>query len=161
MDDFRDLLFSTITQSMQIARGQHWHKLDLTSYNSARKHVLVQHITVNRSINYVNRNNRVKCQHLPGTGTRARGDWPSGFELSIFMLKIEHKPQINARMDLFNGWLLLNDHFSLLYFANQHKNQTFYTIFHYFHFVAFLHFREQPQIPWIFLFFRITEKSWA
>ena len=125
---------------MQIARGQHWHKLDLTSYDSARKHVLVQHIIVNRSINYVNRNNRVKCQHLPGTGTRARGNWPSGFELSIFALKIEHRPRINARMDLFSGWLLLNDHFSLLYFANQHKSRTFYTIFHYF--VAFF------TLPW-------------
>ena len=26
-------------------------------------------------------------------------------------------------MNLFNGWLLLNDHFSLLYFANQHKSR--------------------------------------
>ena len=118
----------------QIARGQHWHKLDLTSYNSARKHVLVQHFIVNRSINYVNRNNPVKWQHLPGTGTPARGDWPSGFELSILALKLEHRARINARMDLFSGWLLLNDHFSLLYFANQHKNRTF-SIFHYF--VAF------------------------
>ena len=85
-------------------------------------------------------NNRVKCQHLPGTGTRARGYWPSRFELSILALKIEHRPQINARMDLFSGWLLLNDHFSLLYFANQHKSQTFYTMFHYF--VAFF------TLPW-------------
>ena len=144
---------------MQIARGHHWHKLDLNSYDSARKHVLVQHIIVNRSVNYVNRNNRVKCQHLPGTGTRARGDWPSGFELSILALKIEHRPRINARMDLVSGWLLLNDHFSLLYFANQHKSRTFYTIFHYF--VAFF------TLPWAtpnsvnFLVFRITEKSWA
>ena len=120
---------------MQIARGQHWPKLDLSSYSSARKHVLVQHIIVNTSINYVNRNNWVKCQHLPGTGTRPRGDWPSGFELSILVLKTKHRPWINARMDLFSGWLLLNDHFSLLYFANQHKSWTFYTIFHYF--VAF------------------------
>ena len=94
----------------------------------------------NRSISYVNRNNRVKCQHLPGTGTRTRGDWPSGFELSILAQKIEHRPRINARMNLFSGWLLLNDHFSLLYFANQHKSQTFYTIFHCF--VAFF------TLPW-------------
>ena len=129
--------FKTYLYITQIAHGQHWHKLDLTSYNSARKHVLVglEHIIVNRSINYVNRNNRVKCQHLPGTGTRARGDWPYGFELSILALKIEYRPRINARMDLFSGWLLLNDQFSLLYFANQHKSRTFYTIFHYF--VAF------------------------
>ena len=103
-------------------------------------YVLVQHIIVNRSINYVNRNNRVKCQHLPGTGTRTRGDWPSGFELSILALKIEHRPPINARMDLFSGWLLLNDHFFLLYFANQHKSRTFYIIFQYF--VAFF------TLPW-------------
>ena len=84
--------------------------------------------------------NRVKCQHLPITGTRTTGDWPSGFELSILTLKTEHRPRINARMDLFSGWLLLNDHFSLLYFANQHKSQIFYTIFHYF--VAFF------TLPW-------------
>ena len=122
---------SVIIQSMQITCGQHWHKLDLTSYNSAQKHVLVQHIIVNRSISYVNRNNRVKCQHLPR---------PSGFELSILALKKEHRSWINARMDLFSGWLLLYDHFSLLYFADQHKSQTFYTIFHYF--VAFF------TLPW-------------
>ena len=91
-------------------------------------YVLVQHIIVNRSINYVNRNNRVKCQHLPGTGTRTRGDWPSGFELSILALKIEHRPPINARtarMDLFSGWLLLNDHFFFVIFCKSTQKSDF------------------------------------
>ena len=143
LDDFRDFLFSTLKHwkvkpnmflklTFILLKSSLHIPTEITSYNSARKHILVQHIIVNRSINYVNRNNRVKCQHLPGTSTRARGDWPSGLELSILTLKIEPRPWINARMDLFSRWLLLNDHFSLLYFVNQHKSRTFYTIFHYF-----------------------------
>ena len=100
-------------------------------------YVLVQHIIVNKSINYVNRNNRVKCQHLPGTGTRTRGDWPSGFELLILALKIEHRPPINARMDLFSGWLLLNDHFFFCYILQINTKvglftQFFTTLWHFF-----------------------------
>ena len=112
---------------MQIAHGQHWHKLDLTSYNSVLK--LVRHIIVNRSINYVNHNNRVKFQHLPGTGTHARGDWPSGFELSILALKIEPRRWINARMDLFSCWLLLKWSLFFDIFCKSTQIRTFYTIF--------------------------------
>ena len=122
---------------MQIARGQHWHKLDLTSYRST--YLYSTSLKTDQSIKLI-AHNLVKCQHLLGTGTRARGAWPSGFELSILALKIEHRPRINARMDLFSGWLLLNDHFCSLYFENQHKSRTFYTIFHYF--VAFF------TLPW-------------